>query len=60
MMKVFTIINDNKLVGIIKLQENVVSLIESSDVLLLTQEINKGDSRIITLQLSLMKMRKDE
>lgn len=53
-MKTFTIINNSKLVGIIKLNDEIVNNLPKNAAILLEQEINRGDAQIVTLRLSLV------
>ena len=51
-MKMVTIIKDNKLVGTVKLQDSVFEGMSKDDGILLTKELNRGDSTILTFKLS--------
>jgi len=51
MLKTVTIISNGQLLGYIKLQEEVLSAIKPDMAILLEQEINKGDSTIVTFRL---------
>ena len=54
MLKTVTIISNGQLLGYIKLQEEVLSAIKPDMAILLEQEINKGDSTIVTFRLVLV------
>ena len=54
MLKTTTIIKDGKLVGVIKLQQEVLENLKSEDALLLTKQINRGDATITTFKLDII------
>ena len=51
MMKTTTIINEGRLVGYIKLREDILQDLKRDVVIVLEQEINRGDATIITFRL---------
>jgi hypothetical protein len=55
MLKTTTIISNGKLLGYIRLQEDVLINLKPDMALLLEQEINKGDSTILTFRLTFVK-----
>ena len=53
-MKVFTIIDSGRLLGTIKLADDVIPDLTPDKAILLEQQINCGDSQLVTFRIRLV------
>lgn len=57
-MKAFTIINNNKLVGVIKLSKEMLEQLAPDKVILLESKFIKGDTTILSFDMRVLKEEK--